>query len=155
MSTENNEKATGKKVFILYEPPPKPIVLPPDFKKSKSVSRLNIKEYEPTIGLNEDLKTKYRYFYRPYKANTQKSVTNCLKFEPEKLEWMNIAEIIINTKKNEFSNIIEFYRENHKDGYADDKSNATNKDVAKKKKKKKSKLKLSKIFHISIEVLLQ
>lgn len=139
MSALGNEKVAGKKGFILYEPPPKPIVLPADFKKSKSVSRLNIKEYEPTIGLNEDLKTKYRYFYRPYKANTQKSVTNCLKFESEKHEWMNIAEIIINTKNNEFSNIIEFYRENHKDGYTDDKNSLNNKDISKKKKKKKSK----------------
>lgn len=57
-----------KRIFTLYEAPAKPIVLPSDFKsRLKASSKINIKEYEPTIGLSDPLKLKYRYFYRPYK----------------------------------------------------------------------------------------
>jgi len=59
--------------------------------------------------------TDHKYsFYKPYKNNTQKAVNNSLRFDSSNLEWMDVANIIINTKNQEFFNIIEFYRENHK-----------------------------------------
>lgn len=52
---------------------------------------------------------------------------------------MNVADVIINTRDREFSNIIEFYRENHKDGYTDDYNNNLSTKDLKIKRKKKSK----------------
>ena len=107
-------------IFSLYEPPSRPVVLPKDFKKKDRKSKLNIKEFEPSIGLSDEIKHRYRYFYRPYKQSTQKAVNNSLYFEKDKHDWIDVADIIINTKDKEFLNIIEFYRENHNKGYIDD-----------------------------------
>ena len=135
----SDEDSATYKGFTLYEPPPRKYELPPDFKqKSKSVSRLNIKEYEPTIGLNERIKERYRLFYRPYRDNTQKGVNNSLRFDFEKLNWMDVADIIINKKDQEFMDIIELYRENHNHGYEENQVfTNSEKDRQTKKKKKK------------------
>lgn len=65
---------------------------------------------------------------------------------PPQLEWMDVANIIINTKKKEFMSIIELYRENHDRGFQeiDLDSFAGSKEFLKKKKKtRKGKLFLS------------
>lgn len=92
--------------------------LRPLITKSRSVSKLDIKKSEPTVNLNEKIKDRYRYFYRPYRVCTQKDINKSLKFEIED-HWMNLANIIINTKSTEFQDIIELYRENHNKGYVD------------------------------------
>ncbi|CAI2362562.1 unnamed protein product [Moneuplotes crassus] len=101
-------------------------------------ARLDIKESEPTIALSEDLRNKYRYFYRPYKQTTQKSIKNSLYFDTDTHGWIDIANLIIdsNNSNGDFLNIIEFYRENHNEGYKD-KHNFTVGKFNKFKKKRK------------------
>lgn len=136
MSTQPEDFIPPKKIFSLVEPPPRVYKLPPDFKKSKSVSRLNIKDCEPTIGLDDGLKHRYRYFYRPYRENTQKGVNNSVKYDFENVEWMNVADIIINKKQQEFLDIIEFYRENHNVGYGDGVANFDSRSLKSQQKRK-------------------
>ena len=111
----------------------------PKMRKSYSNSRMNIQESEPTVGLNENIKDKYRYFYRPYKESMQKGVNKSLKFNQHTLQWMNVADMIINTKPLEFDGMIELYQENHnaKNFKCPQRANGSLAEFFRKKKKNK------------------